>query len=437
MGAEVPLQVADPQHHFGDPGGAGVDLEAEKLVRVDGDAFELEQALRLAEVVQEVEHFAFEALHVFERDVQEVAAAAGRVEHAQGAQVAVKGADLGDRVFVFALLFEGERGHLNLAPFGAQGLDDGGQHEALDVGARGVVGAELVALARVEGAFEQGAEDGGFDVAPVGAGGFAQQGDLVAVKRDGGGLGKQAAVEAQHVAAHDGREAAAVHGLPQALDHGGEGVRAVGEAVEQLGKGALGEQADVFGKHGEQRAHEKAGDMLGGVAGGFERFGEAGEAVGDVAGDAGGAARGVEAERVEPDGAQARADVVAAQVGQADAVAARVGVGGVVAAGAGELGVELDAVPDVGDQDEGRAAFGGGQRAGVTLCLVEGFLNGGVETFGFDRFVGSFGLADEGIAPIEIDEVLGGRAAELFAVDDALEHIGVVAPVTRCRLGAR
>ena len=34
-GAEVPLQVADPQHQFGDGDGARVDLHAQELVRVD------------------------------------------------------------------------------------------------------------------------------------------------------------------------------------------------------------------------------------------------------------------------------------------------------------------------------------------------------------------------------------------------------------------
>ncbi|HBS26262.1 MAG TPA: hypothetical protein DD827_03885, partial [Gammaproteobacteria bacterium] len=38
VGAEVPLQVADPQHHFGDGGGAGVEFDAEKLMRIDGEA---------------------------------------------------------------------------------------------------------------------------------------------------------------------------------------------------------------------------------------------------------------------------------------------------------------------------------------------------------------------------------------------------------------
>jgi hypothetical protein len=59
------------------------------------------------------------------------------------------------------------------------------------------VGAEGVAFERVEGAFEQGAEDGGFDLGPVGAGGFEQQVDLVAVERQNLGLLEQLAVEAR------------------------------------------------------------------------------------------------------------------------------------------------------------------------------------------------------------------------------------------------
>jgi hypothetical protein len=43
--------------------------------------------------VELVEHFAFETLHVFERDVEEVGRAAGGVEHAQLAQAVVVGVD--------------------------------------------------------------------------------------------------------------------------------------------------------------------------------------------------------------------------------------------------------------------------------------------------------------------------------------------------------
>ena len=74
--AEVPLQVADPQYQFGNRGSARVEFEAEKLMRVDGQTFGFEALLLSTktrpENVHLIEHFAFEALHVFERDVEEV-----------------------------------------------------------------------------------------------------------------------------------------------------------------------------------------------------------------------------------------------------------------------------------------------------------------------------------------------------------------------------
>ena len=51
-GAEVPLQVADPEHEFGDGGGARVEFEAEELVRVDGEAFGFEALLAGADAVR-------------------------------------------------------------------------------------------------------------------------------------------------------------------------------------------------------------------------------------------------------------------------------------------------------------------------------------------------------------------------------------------------
>ena len=55
--------------------------------------------------------------------------------------------------------------------------------------------AQFVALAFVEGAFQQGAENRGFDGLPVFVGGTDQQGDLLAVQRQGFGIGKETAVE--------------------------------------------------------------------------------------------------------------------------------------------------------------------------------------------------------------------------------------------------
>ena len=55
---------------------------------------------------------------------------------------------------------------------------------SLSTWARGVVGTKLVAFAGVEGPFQQSTEDRRLYVAPVAAGGFAEQVDLVAVQRD-------------------------------------------------------------------------------------------------------------------------------------------------------------------------------------------------------------------------------------------------------------
>jgi len=79
------LQIPDPQHEFSQRRGVRVDLDAEQLRRGDGLAFEREAVLRLAEFGELVEHFAFEALQVFEGDVKKISAATCRVEHAQGA----------------------------------------------------------------------------------------------------------------------------------------------------------------------------------------------------------------------------------------------------------------------------------------------------------------------------------------------------------------
>ena len=109
---------------------------------------------------------------------------------------------------------------------------------------------------------------------------------------------------------------------------------------------------------------------------------EGGEAAGDLAGDAGGGAGGVEGVGVGPDEAQPVADVGVAQVVEADAEAGGVGEVGVVLAGAGEVGEELDDVADVDDDEEGRPALVGGQRAGVGLGLAAGAHHGVVPAAG-------------------------------------------------------
>ena len=88
----------------------------------------------------------------------------------------MKGADFGDGVGGASGAGVGVGGGADVRPLGAQRLDDRGQHEALDVGAGRELGAELVALDRVQRPLEQRAEDGGLDRLPVVLGGCIQAG---------------------------------------------------------------------------------------------------------------------------------------------------------------------------------------------------------------------------------------------------------------------
>ena len=430
-GAVVPLQVADPQHHFGDGGGARVQLDAEQLVRVDGFAAERVGALAIqrqaglavAEFVQRVEHFAFEALQVFQRDVEEVAAAAGRVEHLDRAQAVVECAQGLHRLVGLAFGGEGERGGMGVAPFAAQRLDHGGQHQPLDVGARGVVRAELVPLAGVERAFEQGAEDGRLDVFPLGLGRLDQQRDLLAGERQRVGLLEQLAVEVQHLAGDGAAEAALVHVVPEQAEHAHGGVGLVGVFQQQVAEAVARQQLHVFGEHGEQAAHQELRDRLGAVAGRFQATRQGGEPRGNLAGDAGGFATGVERERVGPDRAQARADLFLAQLVERDAVAARVGERRVGGAGAAELRIQLDAVAHVHHQQERRAALAGRQRAGVLLGLAACAQHRVVEALGVGGCLELLRFEHEAAALVQVDA--SGRAAAVAVTegDRPLEHV--------------
>ena len=75
----------------------------------------------------------------------------------------MEGVDLVARLLEVARPGVGEGGGADAFPLGAQRLDDGGQHQAFDVGAGREVGAQLVAFAGIQRPFQQRAEDGGLD----------------------------------------------------------------------------------------------------------------------------------------------------------------------------------------------------------------------------------------------------------------------------------
>jgi hypothetical protein len=214
---------------------------------------------------------------VFEGDVEEVSRATGGVEDVGGAEFAVEGAGGFDRFFGFVGVDEVGDGGDGVGPVSAEGFDEGGNDETFDVGARGVVCAQRVALCGVKGTFEQGAGDGGFDIAPVRVGGLYEEVELIVIQRQGCGRSEEAAVEAEDVVLQDGREAAIVHGLPEGGGHLREDgdVLSVAQALEEMKPTLLGEEFHVFCEGGEDATGEELGDLLGGVSE-FEVAGEEG-----------------------------------------------------------------------------------------------------------------------------------------------------------------
>ena len=358
--------------------------------------------------------------------------------------------DFGDGLFHFTLPGEVGGGNAHGFPVGADGIDDGAEHEAFDIGAGGVVGTELVTFDGVERAFEQGAEDGGLDIAPVGAGGFDEQPKLVLSERQRGAFGKQPSVKLEYVGAQRGGEAAGVHLLPQLLDHRHKMLRGVGQAFEQVGEAVAHEQPDILGKHGEEAAHQEGGGLVGGMPVGFERYGERGEVVGNLAGDACAALGGVEFQGLEPELPQAFADIGAFEVAKENTVTAGSGKRDVGSAGAGKLGVEFDGVADIDHNQKRRATLLGRQRADVLLGLAAGTQHGVVPRHGaalggsFLQLLGGFqridglgsigsllGFEHEVTALVEVDPPGAAGAVAMGEGDIALKNIGVQVNVRR------
>lgn len=177
------------------------------------------------------------------------------------------------------------------------------------------------------------------------------------------------AVELPERNAERGGEVALVHRRPQRGQLVFEMLRVGALVLEELGEATLGDQLAVLGEHREQHAHEEAAGGLGIIAALFEAAGDGGEQIGNVAGDAGGAGGGIEALGIGPDGAQAVAHILVAQVLQHDPVARAVGELGVGFAGTGEVGVDFDAITDVGDEQERRPSMIDGERLGVAFGL--------------------------------------------------------------------
>jgi hypothetical protein len=116
-------------------------------------------------------------------------------------------------------------------------------------------------------------------------------------------------------------------------------------------------------------------------------------------------------------------------------------------------------VADIDSDEEGRPAFGGGERFGVALGLSAGFEHGLVPTGGTSngsasaiagsgtrqffwrwtayRIAALLSFEDDAASAIQVDEVGRGGAVEFLKVDSLVDDVGVESFVGLTWVGAR
>ena len=168
------------------------------------------------------------------------------------------------------------------------------------------------------------------------------------------------------------RVIALVHGLPELANVMLEGGRVRLARLERVLEGLVRQQANVFGEHREQAAHEKHGHFVGGMLLALQRLRDFRQPLGNGARNAGGVARRVQRLRRVPNVFQALANVRLAQILQIDAEALTVGElieGFAVAA---EVRIDLKTMANVADNDERRRRMTGRQQAHIVFSLNAG-----------------------------------------------------------------
>ena len=282
---QAPLQLSYPYRYAGQLGSVFVQLYAQHVVRAGYQVGFTVQAQRGGVQVALV-------LDVFERlepEKQEVAAAAGGVEHAvalehiqpmqkqrlrflkrgisDAALDAPTAGVMGRLLLALAHRHEFRNLPGQLLPVLQQGLAQYRLHDAQYGRRVGVVGAELAAFGRVQPALKQGAEYRYIDGAPVQCGGVAQLGHVHNLELGHVYGFEQAAVEPRNVVG--AKHAAALHGGKQVAQALGEFVAGNAAVVHQPLEHALGQQAHVFGEEAEQALRQKMRDLVGAMLAGL------------------------------------------------------------------------------------------------------------------------------------------------------------------------
>ena len=420
-------------------------------MRVDGVALEFQRRLA-AQLGDEIDHIAFQPLHHLHGDIEEIARAAGRVQNADLAQCLVEAPGGAAGLLALALGDEGLAFHLHIAPVLAQGFDNGGCDQAFHIGARRIMGAQLVALLLVQRLFQQRAENRRLDIAPVAPGGNGQLGDHLRRHRQGAGIPEQAAIEFAHRLADPGiQRRAGIHVRPQLFQCQ---MRPVGHALqlfEHAGETVLLQKLHILGEHGEEAAHEEHGHRVGAMLLFFQVAGDKGQPRGDVPGDLGRAFGRVQIVGRLPDRTQPVAHGLAVQILQQDAEAAPVREMRVILSLARKVRIDLETIADIADDQERRPAMFRRQVLGIGLGLFARLAHGrdpgiraafrraGLGIAGLDpvqfrlgrvglgasRLGALLGLQHECAALVEVDETGRDMAVAVMARHRTLENIVV------------
>jgi hypothetical protein len=183
---------------------------------------------------------------------------------------------------------------------------------------------------------------------------------------------------------------------------------------------------------------------------------------GNLPRDARGFLRRIKAERGRPYGGKPFADFGVAQILQPDAEPRGVGELGVLLPCAREIGIDIDAMANIGDQQEGRPAMIDGQRLGIAFGLSLGlehrrrptrrspfrrallqFFRRGlakeIRLAALGRLAVGIGallrLQHKAIALIGVQAAKAGRAVAIILKHAAFEHIVILAIVALAALG--
>src|ERR1700691_6025840 len=126
---------------------------------IDGEAGFVQRLLAFPKAFQRIVNLGFKTLKVLQGHIEEIAGATRRVKNLDRAEPVAEICKDGNGVRGFPGALQGERSSLHVGPILAERLDDGGNHEALDICSRRIVRAKGVSLALIESPLQQSAED--------------------------------------------------------------------------------------------------------------------------------------------------------------------------------------------------------------------------------------------------------------------------------------